>query len=130
MKINKEETEIIINGKIHKFADIELIYTKEDNCLVICKSNGIIKELNKNAIRNFKEIAVQFILQQNEDFVLLLTGNNIVNLNAIKTIAYDTMDMTITTKNYTYTLNNVSGVEYILLRDKFNKLKEKQELSK
>lgn len=128
MTINQEKTKIIINGDLYNLSDIELIYT-QNNKLFVCTRHKKI-EYGGNCDSDFKDIAVQFILNKIDNFLLLITGNNIVNVSTVNTINYDTVDMTIETKNHTLTLQNISGIEYMVLAERVKQSKQNYEITK
>lgn len=127
MKINDNKTELIVDGETHKLNDIEIICTQGESWLTICKQNGSVKTLYKDAPKEFRKIASLFILNKLDNFVLTITGNNVININKVKNLAYNGMELNIQTNNYTKTIFNVSGLEYLYLKDKLNQTQQKQD---
>lgn len=125
--LNKEKTEITISKQVYKINDIELFYT-QDNTFVLCVGEKRVKIKCQDAPKFFREIASEFIINEINNFALLVTGNNMVNLNKIKHISQNDFDLKIETHHHLYILNDANFMEYTLLK---SRLKDNnQDLSK
>lgn len=115
--INKEKTEINIKGKIYTLSDIELITVKE-NFLLICYGDEIIRCPSASPESDIKQIGVLMYLAQIQNYLLWFGGNNIINKDKIVSIAYDDdlVNANLQTKNHSLTLNNLSGVEFLIVK--------------
>ena len=118
--INKEKTEIYICGDVYKLINIELFYT-QGNYLVVCTNNQTKKYKYEDAPKAFREIATTFIVCGLDNFVLLLSGNNLVNVNTIKKLSINDDNLTIKTNNHQKTIFNTGGFDYICLKGKLPK---------
>lgn len=115
--INNEKTQIVIKKDVYKLNEIELIYT-EKNVLVICVNSKRVKYKCEDAPKEFRYIASQIIINQLNNFVLLLTGNNMVNINKIEEVSLMSFDLKIRTQHHLYILSNANCMEYMCLKQK------------
>lgn len=115
--INEQKKEVTIFQDTYKLDNIEFIYT-QDNNLVVCLKGKTKKYVCLDAPKTFRDVATMFILSKFDNFVLLLTGNNIVNVNAIKNLKVEMDDLTIETNSHKRTIYNTGGFEYACLKSK------------
>ncbi len=122
--ISKDKTKIKINKDVYKLSDIELIYTEGTN-FIVCASGKRVKYKCEDALKFFREVASQIMLNRLDNFTLLLTGNNMVNLNTLEAVSLDGFDLKIQTKHHLYILNDVNCMEYMCLKGRLQRHKEK-----
>ena len=128
-RINKEKTQIDIFGDIYNLDDIELFYV-DGKKLIFLKKDGVKTYNCYDASKCFKEIATEIIINRLEHFVLLLTADNMVNINNIKNISKNDNNLIIETKNHNYTLENAIFVDFMCLRDRLKIKTSDKNLSK
>lgn len=126
--IIKEKNKVNIFNDVYNIENLEFIYTKNNN-LVVCTNTQTKEYACLDAPKKFREIATAFIICGLDNFVVLLSGNNMVNVNAIKNLSVNMDNLTIQTNNHQKTIFNTGGFDYICLKGKLPK-QNKEDLLK
>ena len=118
--IINEKNKVNIFNDVYNIENLELIYT-ENNNLIVCTNTKTKNYACIDAPKKFRAIASAFIVCGLDNFVLLLSGNNLINVNAIKNVSVNMDNLTIQTSNHTKTIFGTGGFDYICLKDKLPK---------